>query len=718
MTKKPLVALLAGLFAAAPALGQSNDWLIQGAGTLGPIYDRTNSTTDKSKFEQYQDLGNGVLSDVFVRGRSGQMWFDGYGENFGRDDEYLMLRGGTYELFKFKIWHDSLPHEFLFNGKTPFTGSGSNNLSATFPKPDPSTWNALDLGYKRTDDGGYFEWQGLAPWYIRVDANQVKFDGTKVGSGALGKSPGNGFMDLAIPVQYNTKNASVEGGYNTGAMNLSLSYLYSKFNNDFDTLTWNNPFFANNVDTTFLPPDNHYERITANATFRGLPLQSTLAARYTWSEGKSDADLAQTALNGSSPNFYGPTLPNVNHFTGKIDNQTFTIALASHPISNVDTRLYYDYYKRNNDSTNVIYAANSIVNCGGPCQSDLFHFKKNIAGLDAYWRFAPGNKLGAGWGYVNLTENRVDYDVVNTNSFFVEWKNTQVENLSARLKYIYLQRRSTYLGYTEGVDANDPNYLKRFTSAFDSSPVDRNQLKLTADWNPTPMLSFSLEGNWYKNNYQGIILGRTSDKREEIYLSGTYGAVTGTRFTAFGDYEHITYDSSHRNIGAGDCSATPPGPGCFDPYAAPNTVAYNWSANNKDKNWVIGLGLDWPVTERLLIKGSVLYYETDGSANTVTQNNYGNPLPINAYDDTRNTSVNLKGIWTYDKNWSFTLGYAYERWRYSDAGYNGYQYTIPYPAISTSPPSSYLNGYNAFTNYNANIVYVLATYKFDNTIGR
>jgi hypothetical protein len=117
--------------------------------------------------------------------------------------------------------------------------------------------------------------------------------------------------------------------------------------------------------------------------------------------------------------------------------------------------------------------------------------------------------------------------------------------------------------------------------------------------------------------------------------------------------------------------------------------------------------------ERLLIKGSVLYYETDGSADISSQNNFGNPLPITAYDDTKRTSVNLKGIWTYDKNWSFTLGYAYERWRYNDAGYDGYQYTIPFPGVTTNTSQSYLNGYNAFNNYEANIFYLLANYKFN-----
>jgi hypothetical protein len=42
----------------------------------------------------------------------------------------------------------------------------------------------------------------------------------------------------------------------------------------------------------------------------------------------------------------------------------------------------------------------------------------------------------------------------------------------------------------------------------------------------------------------------------------------------------------------------------------------------------------------LMLKGSVLYFQTDGPANAASQNNFGNPLPITAFDDGKRTSVN------------------------------------------------------------------------------
>src|SRR5215471_4857019 len=178
MTKKLLSVLVASLFAAAPAFAQSDDdpMRVQGSVTAGGIYNRQNAQ-DAAKLQEYQDGGNSTT------------WFEGYGENFGRDDQYMFLRGGMYDVFKAGAYLNWMPHDFSTNALTPFAGVGSEQLVATFPRLDTSTWQSFNLGYERKDAGGYFEWQKNDPWYFRVDGKQVKFDGTKVGSGALGTSP-------------------------------------------------------------------------------------------------------------------------------------------------------------------------------------------------------------------------------------------------------------------------------------------------------------------------------------------------------------------------------------------------------------------------------------------------------------------------------------------------------------------------------------------------
>src|SRR5687767_15121130 len=149
MNRNLLSVAIAGLFAAAPAAAQQDlgkQWAMQGSVSVGPIITDVDAQ-DGSKAEQYRDLSDGALSSI--------------------------LLGGQYDVFKYRLYTDWLTQNRLFNGRTPFTGAGGDALRATFPQPNPATWNSLNIGYDRRDTGGYFEWQRNSPWYFRVDSNYV-----------------------------------------------------------------------------------------------------------------------------------------------------------------------------------------------------------------------------------------------------------------------------------------------------------------------------------------------------------------------------------------------------------------------------------------------------------------------------------------------------------------------------------------------------------------
>ncbi|HEY1326116.1 MAG TPA: MtrB/PioB family outer membrane beta-barrel protein [Casimicrobiaceae bacterium] len=706
MNRAKLPVLIAGLFVATPALGQTIPWITDMGASIGGLWNNR-SGRDLSKIEEYQDLRNGVLSNAWYRGRDDRDWVDFYGENFGRDDQYADLQGGRYDAFKYRVYTNWLPHNMAYGALTPYQGVGSSALTATFPQPSTSTWYPFNLGYERKDTGGYFEWQAASPWYFRVDGNHVEFNGTKVGAGALGTSPGNGFVDLSIPVSNKTNNVSAEAGYSTSKMQLSLNYLYSRFDNDNTTLQWTNPYFGSLQDTTFLPLSNDYQRIAANAVFRQLPMSSTFAARYTWSKTTNDTPIAQQALTvgepGAGTGLFAPTLPNQGTFNGDMVNQTLSLALNSTPVKNVDTKLYYNWYKLANNSSHIVFAEGGAIDCGGPCDNMLYDYRKNNAGIEGIWRIDRGNRLFAGWDYLDTDQNRVDFNHVRDNRFFVEWKNTSLDVLSTRLKYQYLQRRSDFLLGDAGTSPNDAEFINRFIARFDNSDLNQNYVKFTADWNPMPLFDASFEGTWKHNDYPNTVLGRTKDERHEIFGTLSYGNFSSFRITLMGDYEWVKYDSYHRNIS--DTAAS----GAFDPNTPPNSSNYNWAATNKDNNWLIGIGIDWRATDKLQVKGSVQQFKSDGSSDVMSQNNFGNPLPITAYDDWKQTALNLKAIYTLNRNWSFTAGYAYNHTHYDDIAFNGYQYTIPFPGVTNSFTQSYLNGYRAFTNANSNIVYLVVT---------
>ena len=700
MRPKPIVLLVASLFAAPDVLAQAaDDFTVFGTVGIGGMHTDEGDTADPAKLNEYRDLSSGLLTIFDVKGRGTRHWFDLFGENLGRDDQYVALRGGMYDAFKYRLYTDALRHNFMMNGLTPYAGAGSAMQTATFPRLDTSSWFSLDEGYKRRDDGGSFEWQRGDPWYVRVDANQVTWSGSKPGASSQGGSPGNGFVELAFPVQYKTRNASAELGYNTRQMRFDVSWMTSKFENDNDSFTWTNGYLGNGTDRTYLAPDNRYQRLMANASFRHLPWSTTVAARFTLDELKSSPALATSYLSSTTGGITTDT-PNTSSFSGKVENQTFSVTANSAPMKGLDTRVYYNYRKRDDDSTHVVYPGQGVEN-------SPFSYRKQNLGFDAYWRLNRANRFGVGYDHLDTDrQGRHDFDSTKDQRLFLEWRNTSIEDLAVRLKYTRLDRDSDFLHANDGTSTSDPDYLNRFVTAFDLSNVNQDQWRLTLDYNVMGNLDLGFEGIIKTNKYKDNTLGRLKDERREVYLSASYLFPNGSRFTVFGDNEEIKVDSRHRKIDDNTLG------GAYDPNSPPSASNYNWDGRIKDRNWAAGVAFDWPATETFSLQASAIYYKTDGFVDLSLQQGVPStvtpPVSIPTWDDTKRTSFSIKGKFAFSKNLMLTGGYAYEKYEYSDTQFDGYQYTI----AGSSNQNSYLNGVYARPQYEANIFYAILSYRF------
>jgi hypothetical protein len=204
-------------------------------------------------------------------------------------------------------------------------------------------------------------------------------------------------------------------------------------------------------------------------------------------------------------------------------------------------------------------------------------------------------------------------------------------------------------------------------------------------------------------------MGRTGDKRQELYLNAAYGDPKSLRFSIFADVEYVEYDASHRYTNGASCG--PPGVGCDATMGSSPGAYYNWTDSNENRNWAIGIGADWVYSARLKFSTSAMLERDDGSANftsTVPQTN--NTLPIASYGTSEKEVFNLKGIFAYDKHFEFTGGYAFELQRMSDIAYQGFTNVIT--VSGSAPNQNYLTGAYANPNYTLNILYLTGKYKF------
>jgi hypothetical protein len=724
--------LIASLFAVsgADALAQDKGLRLSGSLGSGGVGVSENSQ-DSAKLKEYRDLYDGALGSFDLRGRSKQFYFDGYGENLGRDDMYFNLSGGIYDQFKFRVYGDWLTHNFGFGpigAKTPYTNPGSANLvlfvtSVTLLRnTNTPPWTSFGFGNERRDLGAKFEFSFKSPWYFLIDANKVTQKGiNKVDAAALGTSPGNGYIDLPYPVDFATRNISAEVGYQKSRGHFAVNLMQSNFNNDNVIIKFQNPFFNFGTDSAPFAPGNHYERISANGMLRQLPWDSTISGRITFDSVSDAQDMITAVLNTAGSSALFPTNPSEHRFDGKVENTTIHATLASVPAHHLDTRVYYNFYKRTNKSTDIKFnvttsglvclaqSTTSATNLNVPCESERYQYTKHNPGIEAGYHLSSGNRFNAGFDYLDTSRNRFDSEATREKKLFVQWSNSSFDSLTARIKYQYLQRRSDFLTDNSGFSANDQYYLERFSHSFDVSNLNQHLIKADLDWEPIKLLDFGFEAYYKRNNYKGLTLGRLNDRRKEFYGSVSYGDPSKFRVTLFGDIEFINYDSYHRTVNATPCPTS--APNCFDPSTAPSTTGFNWASQLRDKNWTVELGAEWPLTSKLTLKGSAIIQETKGSVDFQSQTlSSGLPaallFPINAYDNTRRRSLNPQVVYRLWKT-ELSAGYAFDKYSFTDDQFNGYQYTV-----GTGTSTSYLAGIYAFPAYRAHIVYGSMRYMF------
>ena len=699
--------------------------------------------SNTAKAQEYQDINSAPIGVLDIRGASRNYYLYGYGEEFGRDDQWINIVGGQFGSWKASIYNNDIPHNLSFNALTPLQNSGTTFMPnpGTPPYPpaqNPANWNYFNYSTQRNLTGGNFEVSAKTPFFFKVDYNEVQQTGTKAGGGSLGTGSGNGLIELGMPVNYKTQNTTVEGGYNTKQYGVKLAYLDSKFTDANNYATWTNFYMLNGADYSPLPPNNDYQKWLLSGYWKQLPWDSAILAKFTQSKLTNNVSLnglaytsslkpvGNTVSGQSQPPGVGYlfTQPvdssggNVGTFNGDIKTTTFNIAWNSSPMAKLDMRVYYDYYDKQNNSTQVGYArgfqgsscaatpANSATcyTIGPLAASEGYWYTKNAAGVDLSYAFDRNNKLLGGWDWEQIKRELADAPKSDDNRLWVEYRNNgSVAGLTGRLKYEYLQRRSDL------VNTAAQTSVTYWYTAYDVNNFDSNIVKFNVDYAPIPKLLLGFGATWRQVDYKDNLYGRTKDDNQVYDVTASWGD-DKFRVTGIGNWGKLKYNQAYLN---GNYPAPQPNSG----------TNFEWSSSNAQDGWMAAASVDWVPIEKLTLNGTYSYQKTSGgvdftSGNTTAGGGFlGGPLVNYDTDNTTLQRFQLKGTYTYSPKWLFNAGYAYEKYSYSDgqmAGYGGY---YPYfQNLNTAAVGSNYSWYSgAFANpsYKTNLFWLTVTYKFD-----
>jgi hypothetical protein len=270
----------------------------------------------------------------------------------------------------------------------------------------------------------------------------------------------------------------------------------------------------------------------------------------------------------------------------------------------------------------------------------------------------------------------------------------------AKVGYERLERRGNFEGST------DPTQFEYWIRRYDVAPKNRDTFKAGIDLFPIDDLSFSFGYKYKDTNYTDTILGLRKDKRNEYYTEADYLFSKRVRLFAYFDYEYVKLDQFQR---VGDANVN----------AAPTTAAFNWTVTQTEKNYGYGGGMNIDILPKklaLLLQANV--YKSDGFADytylrTLVPATDGTRTPtnmdINNWGNYRTNYYLAKATYFMNQNLSFAAGYAFSKYVYDDAQYNGYQYV---PAPVTSSSGAFLTGAYKDLSYRADMYFISAAYRF------
>jgi MtrB/PioB family decaheme-associated outer membrane protein len=669
---------------------------------------------NKAKFNEYRDLKDSAVG-AYGRIRVSHEDQKGLYLNFdasdiGYDTQSYKLEGGKWGSYKYSLFYDEIVHNITWNAVTPYAGAGSNNLAysgagVAGPTTNVSKWLPFDYGTKRKQYGGEVTLNMVKPFYFNVGFSQERKEGVKpIGADTALGGPA-GMVELPEPINYRTDNLKMEIGYGKQPFFVAFSYQYSQFTNENNFLSFQNPaiFLGAGQPSDMIPlaPDNSYHKWALAGNYK-LPFwNSRFNANLSYAKAKSDIDLLSSHYDGGA---LVPLTISSGRFNGDVETQNYGLAWTASPLTFMDAKVSYKYYKKDNKSDQITWTDPTL---GVPFTNHLFDYTKQQVGAELDWKILKNLRLATGYSNVKIDRERGDSSGNTDNTYSAELRFTGIENAVIRVGVEHLDRIANSQipisvipsAATQAIS----NAIEPYIGRFDVASKKMDSFKALLEFSPVESLNVGLGYRYKKNNYTDSTLGLTDDRRNEFDVSADYTFRKLFRIFGYFDYEKIESTQFQRNF-AGAATASPIG-------TTQNAANFNWQQLFSDKTYDYGFAVDvYAIPKKLTVRLKHDYVRSDGSIDT--QSLVPGALSggkttdfIPNWDAYRKQSYMLKAMYQVTPVLWVNAGYAYERYTYNDAQFNGY-------VLGLAPGNSLLSGAYINPSYSANIVFLGASYRF------
>ena len=386
-------------------------------------------------------------------------------------------------------------------------------------------------------------------------------------------------------------------------------------------------------------------------------------------------------------------------FDGKINTQSASFVLTSHPLRFFNGKIFYSYYKRDNKN-DVIFQDTEF--------NKPFDYKKNAAGVDLGFRLPVNFYLSGGYKYIK-TDRRMKgvepTEITDATEAELIPPNTKDNIYSVDLRWTGLDFMALKAGY-ERLDreADFPTPFVPFNRRSAYSSFDRDTYRGSIDLYPMENLNFGF-GYLYKRTDYDEIFGLKKDMRHEFDTSADYLIGKIAKLYGFFNFEWIKFLQDVQNsspIGAfreKQKERTYGGGVGTEIYAIPQKLTFMFQFDYLKSNGNVDFTLD----PTLFVAGTGL-----GPGSGATNDN----IDIMNLDDYTKYALKFKAAYHFTKSVIVSAGYVYERFKFSDAQLDDYLFVNPAAGPVTGGNAGYLTGAYKDQSYKGHLVFGGLTYKF------
>jgi len=216
-----------------------------------------------AKFREYKDLESGAYLNNFtlmIEQPKSAFHLDAVGGGVARNDQYYGVDVGRYNTWRVRGSFSEIPHVFTSTYHSLWDGEGSDVLTLRGLRPggttDANTTQAnmllairstaasdVELEMKRSR--ARFDLTLPVNWKAFATYTNERREGSRPFGAVFGGGGGGGNIEIPESIDYTTQDVLAGLQFANPMTNLNVQVAASFFQNDIDTLTFENPLFIN-----------------------------------------------------------------------------------------------------------------------------------------------------------------------------------------------------------------------------------------------------------------------------------------------------------------------------------------------------------------------------------------------------------------------------------------------------------------------------------------